>query len=265
MVPKRVFIVPYRDREQHKAIFLSHMTELLKEDNDYEIVFTHQKDKRQFNRGAMKNIGFIYYKKTYPNDWKNITFIFHDIDGVPYKKIFDYETTKGTVTHFYGFKFCFGGIFAIKGEDYEKVKGFPNYWGWGFEDNKLQKKWEQINGKINYNQFQHYTNKDIVKFDSSNKEHGYRTTNRNNLKYAMTESIEASGYHTIRELTYDIQQETEKVYMINVTSFLTEKKERNQTFIKNVSTKMITDDLKKRKMHRQNRKNKRQDFRMLLR
>ena len=105
MLPTYVFIVPYRDREYQKAVFLSHMKEILKGDS-YEITFVHQKDKREFNRGAMKNIGFIHYKKTYPNDWKDITFIFHDIDNIPYKKIFDYDTTKGTVTHFYGFKFA---------------------------------------------------------------------------------------------------------------------------------------------------------------
>ena len=59
MPPKKVFIIPYRDREAQKEIFMSHMTELLKQD-DYEIAFVHQQDKRKFNRGAMKNIGFIY-------------------------------------------------------------------------------------------------------------------------------------------------------------------------------------------------------------
>ena len=64
---KKVFIIPYRDREPHKAIFLSHMRNLLKGENDYEILFVHQKDKRKFNRGGMRNIGFIYVKKTYKN------------------------------------------------------------------------------------------------------------------------------------------------------------------------------------------------------
>ena len=249
MPPKKVFIIPYRDREAHKGIFISHMTELLKKD-DYEMIFVHQQDKREFNRGAMKNIGFIYYKKKYPDDWKNITFIFHDIDCLPYKKIFDYQTTKGVISHYYGFKYCLGGIFAIKGVDFEKIKGFPNYWGWGFEDNKLKQKWDKINGKMNYNQFLFFTDRRVVKLDSSNKEHEVRTVNHNNLKYAKLESNTTSGYHTIRNLDYKIQEESAKNIMINVTSFLTERSEKNQKFIRNVTTKMVIDDNRIRRLRR---------------
>ena len=249
MASKLVFIIPYRDREAHKGIFISHMTELLKKDN-YEMAFVHQQDKRKFNRGAMKNIGFIYYKKKYPDDWKDITFIFHDIDCLPYKKIFDYQTTKGVISHYYGFKYCLGGIFAIKGVDFEKIKGFPNYWGWGFEDNKLKQKWDKINGKMNYNQFLFFTDRRVVKLDSSNKEHELRTVNHNNLKYAQSESNTTSGYHTIRNLDYNIQEESSKSIMINATSFLTERSEKNQKFIENVTHQMVIDDNRKRRLRK---------------
>ena len=126
----KIIIIPYRDRKAQKAIFLNHMNKILK---NVKLIFVHQKDKRYFNRGAMRNIGFLYVKKNY-TDWKNITFIFHDIDYLPYKKIFSYETIKGEIKHFYGFKTTLGGIWAIKGSDYEAINGYPNYWGWGFED-----------------------------------------------------------------------------------------------------------------------------------
>ena len=35
---------------------------ILGTEKDYEILFVHQKDKRKFNRGGMRNIGFIYVK-----------------------------------------------------------------------------------------------------------------------------------------------------------------------------------------------------------
>lgn len=137
--PERVFIIPYRDREKDKELFIKNMTELLEEQaSTYEIYFAHQCDSRPFNRGAMKNIGFLAIKSKYPNDYKNITFIFHDVDTWPSKKgMIDYTTASGVVKHYYGYKFALGGMFAIKGADFEKSRGFPNFWGWGIEDNVM--------------------------------------------------------------------------------------------------------------------------------
>ena len=129
----KYFIIPYRNRLAEKAIFINHMSKIL-EGQDFKFIFVHQKDKRQFNRGAMKNIGFLYVRKANPSAYKKDTFIFHDIDTLPYKKdLFDYETTEGTISHYYGFKYALGGLLAVKGVDFERIYGFPNYWGWGFE------------------------------------------------------------------------------------------------------------------------------------
>ena len=50
--PKIVFIVPYRNRPQHKFFFSTYMTSILKDRDDYEIYFSHQCDVRTFNRGV---------------------------------------------------------------------------------------------------------------------------------------------------------------------------------------------------------------------
>ena len=139
-VPKLVFIVPYRDRVPHKTFF-THYTESVTmrdyvRDRDYAIYFAHQRDARPFNRGAMKNIGFLAIKYRYPAEYKDITFVFNDIDTVPYDRgVLNYETQCGTIKHFYGFTYALGGIFSIKGSDFERIGGFPNFWAWGCEDN----------------------------------------------------------------------------------------------------------------------------------
>ena len=55
-MPKRIFIVPYRNRIQQKFFFSKQMDFILEGQTDYEIYFVHQCDNRNFNRGATKNI-----------------------------------------------------------------------------------------------------------------------------------------------------------------------------------------------------------------
>jgi hypothetical protein len=143
-IPKRIFIVPYRNRIQHKFFFCKYMSFILEDKDDYEILFAHQCDARTFNRGAVKNIGFLAARNKYPHHYKDITFIFNDVDTIPFSKIFDYETTQGVVKHYYGFKYTLGGIVVMKGADFERTNGFPCFWGWGMEDNVLQKRCDHI-------------------------------------------------------------------------------------------------------------------------
>ena len=85
-VPEIVFIVPYRNREEHKMFFTVYMKFLLEDmpPEKYRIFFVHQCDNRPFNRGAMKNIGFLAIRNMYPNEYKNITLVFLDVDNLPF-------------------------------------------------------------------------------------------------------------------------------------------------------------------------------------
>ena len=208
-VPKLIFIVPYRDRETQLNVFSKHMKMLLEDMNseDYIIHYAHQCDKRSFNRGAMKNIGFIAMKNKYPNDYKNISFIFNDVDTMPsIKGLINYETTPGVVKHFYGYLHTLGGIVSIKGSDFERVNGFPQYWAWGFEDNLFYRRVFESKIEIDRRQFYkidddriiHLTNGTIRDINSGefqrylqqNKE---GITNINNLIY----NIDSNGFINI--------------------------------------------------------------------
>lgn len=166
-VPKYVFIVPYRDREPHRVFFSTYIYKVMEDvaPEDWMFYFVHQNDKRPFNRGAMKNIGFLALKSLYPNDYKNIIFIFNDIDTLPYdKNVLNYHTDYGVIKHFYGFHFALGGIFSVRGVDFERINGFPNYWAWGGEDNLIHERAKQFGLVIDRSNFFTIGNMKILQF-----------------------------------------------------------------------------------------------------
>jgi hypothetical protein len=268
-VPKIVFIVPYRNRPQHKYFFSNYLKNIMDESilkDDYEVYFSHQCDARSFNRGATKNIGFLAVKDKYPNDYKNITFVFNDIDTIPFSSIFDYETVSGIVKHFYGFKYALGGIVALNGLDFEAINGFPNFWGWGMEDNVLQKRCEKNNLKIDRSQFYPIGNPNILHlFDGVQ-----RIINRKD-PWRATHDDGIEGIRTIHQLKYKIATEStnqldnihivndNNIFVINISTFMTGTKFENDNYhkydlrepprkiihpdrIKTVKSEHITDD-----------------------
>ena len=214
MIPDTLFIIPYRDREMHKRFFIRHMSYIM-EDIDpesYKIFFIHQQDDEPFNRGAMKNIGFLVGKKLYPNDYRNITFVFHDIDTFPFEKnTLNYKTTENVVKHFYGFTFTLGGIVSILGSDFEKINGFPNFWSWGYEDNTLQDRVLTHKMKIDRSVFYPVLSKDFMHLH-----HGaFRDVNpQEKIRYKQ-KTDEGLTDVTLNDYTIDDE------VMVNVTSFKT--------------------------------------------
>jgi hypothetical protein len=198
--PKLIFIVPYRDRQQHFEFFNKHMKNtVLLNKTDYKIYYVEQCDTRDFNRGAMKNIGFLAMKEKYPNDYKNITFVFNDIDTMPFTSDFlNYYTTQNVIKHFYGYSFTLGGIVSILGSDFEKIMGFPNLWTWGYEDNSLQKRAQANNIIIDRSQFYPVLDINILQL----KDGVDRIINRKEFDRYITNN--ADGINDIRDLTYNI-------------------------------------------------------------
>jgi hypothetical protein len=228
-LPTRVFIVPYRNRPEQKFFFIKHMEFLMEHSSDYEIYFSHQVDERSFNRGAIKNIGFLTVKEKYPNDYKSMNFIFHDLDTLPFHRIFDYKTEEGVVKHYYGFDHSLGGIVVIKGSDFERINGFPNFWSWGLEDSFLQKRCARHQIQIDRSQFYKIGRPEILHlFDGVS-----RIINQKDPKQFNSDNG-IIGLSTIHKLSYTVdskssnekdnmyQAANERIFYINIVSFLSE-------------------------------------------
>jgi uncharacterized protein YjbI with pentapeptide repeats len=229
-VPKIIFIVPYRDRAEHQRFFALQMDKVLEDydKKDYKIIYAHQMDKREFNRGAMKNLGFLYAKAQYPNDYKNITFVFNDVDTMPYGKNFlNYQTTTGVVKHFYGYTFTLGGIVSITGADYERVNGFPNYWAWGYEDNAFNSRVKLAGLTIDRNQFYPILDKNILQL----KDGITRIVNRGEYdRYAdeIRYQNNTDGLNTLTNITYQYDDNTSFLNINNFQTPISERPELNK-------------------------------------
>lgn len=218
--PKLVFIIPYRDREREKHFFQQRMTTILEKKypkSYYKIYYIHQTDNKPFNRGAMKNIGFLMVKNSYPNDYKNITLVFNDVDTTPmsHDTIPDFTTIMNKVKHFYGYTFALGGIVSIMAGDFERINGFPNYYSWGFEDNELNARVLKAGMTIDRSVFFNINDTQNILQIQNGKQ---RTVNRGEFDRFVKQIKE--GINSIKNLNYNID-ETEGIGMVNVKMFET--------------------------------------------
>tara|TARA_B100001057_G_scaffold434136_1_gene463509 strand:- start:810 stop:1529 length:720 start_codon:yes stop_codon:yes gene_type:complete len=194
---------------------------MLEGQGDWEVFFIHQCDSRPFNRGAMKNIGFLLMRKKYPKHYRAITFVFHDVDTRPrYRGQFPYETSAGMVAHYHGTHYSLGGVFAIKGADFERTGGFPNFWGWGLEDNLMYDRCLKAGLRVDRRNFYPLRHPEVIRsFD------GYKrvTSKREAAVYKYGEADDMRGIRDIRACPGEDG-------MIDVTGFVVSTDHRDPSF-----------------------------------
>jgi len=205
--PHTVFIVPYRNREENKKQFEEYLSSVKTynkwDDDSVKVFYIHQKDDRPFNRGGIKNIGFFIIRRMYPETYKNMTFVFHDIDSIPETpELIPYTTIQGEIAHYYGYKFSLGGMFSIKGDDFEKSNGFPNLWGWGYEDTILQDRVLQCGFTINRSTFFDIRDEKILRpFDGYSR----LMSKRENTMYKLEKSS-IDNMNDITQIRYEMDE-----------------------------------------------------------
>jgi hypothetical protein len=116
----------------------------------------------------------------------------------------------------------------MKGADFEKTNGFPCFWGWGMEDNALQKRCDAVGLRIDRSVFYNIGSPEILQlFDGISriisKKDPWRGENDNGV----------DGLRTITQLKYTIDEKSEnpndnmftvhndKIMFVNVSTFLT--------------------------------------------
>ena len=150
---------------------------------------------------GLENIGFLLVKNTYQDSYLYITLVFNDIDTYLSKigLIIDYSTAQGIIKHFYDYLIALRGIVSITCRDFKTIHGFPNYWGWGFEDNMLNQQVLSANLVIDRTQFYRIDVKRITRLNTS----PLRTVNR--IEFNRFVQRNKEGIYSIHHLSYTIK------------------------------------------------------------
>ncbi|XP_033736202.1 beta-1,4-galactosyltransferase 2-like [Pecten maximus] len=147
-------IIPFRDREIHLKIYLSNVIPKLRRQNaDFTIYVVEQAPGSHFNRGMMRNVGFVEASKIADYD----CFIFNDVDSIfeDDRNIFRCgrdnsvrHLVTGVDVFDYKLKYSIlvGGIIAFTPAQFRKVNGYSNfYFDWGAEDDDIYYRTEREN------------------------------------------------------------------------------------------------------------------------
>jgi len=138
-------VVPYRNRADHLARFLPHITAYFERDKldcaiRYSVHVVEQLGTAAFNRGAVKNAGFLLTRE-------KVDYVcFHDVDYLPLWADYSF-VRQPTRLIWHGLEpepdraAFLGGVVAFNSADFERVNGYSNdYSAWGYEDDDLRER-----------------------------------------------------------------------------------------------------------------------------
>ena len=216
------FIIPYRNRKEHLDKFIECFKNYFEEtDIDAKFYIIHQCNSDSFNRGAMKNIGFLEVSKIRPEG----LFIFNDVDVHPtYKGSIDYNTQSETIRHPVGeYNHNLGTVCCFWKKEFELVNGFPNYYGWGIEDITIKYRAENLNIKIDETNsaglnsdrcinVKHYKNlnkesneaQENTRLFEEEKQSGTFTNGLSNLQYEVLTQIDLEPNFTMINVDFKV-------------------------------------------------------------
>jgi len=217
------FIIPYRNRKEHLDKFIECFKDYFEgTDIDAKFYIIHQCNSELFNRGAMKNIGFLEISKIRPDG----LFIFNDVDTYPtYNGSIDYNTDLNTikrpVRNMYPDNL--GPICCFWKKEFELVNGFPNYYGWGAEDASIYYRTIKYNILVNQNNIikpnsdkcyrpQHYVNYDKQREEATingklfdeERQSGIYTNGLSNLQYEVLSQFELMPNFTLINVDFKV-------------------------------------------------------------
>jgi hypothetical protein len=148
-------VVPYRAREMHLRIFVQALRNYFARDKidrdiPYRVTIVEQESGLPFNRGALKNIGFILGRGE--SDYT----CFHDVDYLPIWADYSWSEFPTPIVWYgaerrpiapgrnagmadHDMDEFFGAAVLFPNAMFERVNGYANaYFGWGFEDTDLK-------------------------------------------------------------------------------------------------------------------------------
>lgn len=157
-------VVPYRAREAHLRLFVPHLRAYFSRDKvdreiPYRVLIIEQENGLPFNRGSLKNIGFLLGR-----DDSDYT-AFHDVDYLPIWADYSWVETLTSIVWYgaevrpivpgrpetikHNLSDFVGGVVLAPNPLFERVNGYANiFWGWGYEDADLAQRIKRVGMSI---------------------------------------------------------------------------------------------------------------------
>jgi hypothetical protein len=158
-------VVPYRDREPHLKIFVQMVRayfarDKIDRDIPYQVLIIEQEGGLPFNRGALKNIGFVLGRESC--DYT----CFHDVDYIPIWADYSWSDTPVAIVWYgaesrpvrlshrdrrvrHDIEQFYGGAALAPNDLIAKANGYTNAnWGWGPDDFDLKQRFSAIGSQM---------------------------------------------------------------------------------------------------------------------